>query len=149
MPSRVITFTSNDGEARFVHRLAASLAKSHEAFGVFCVYRGRDYIFLHGQPPAVDELDKWNIFNAETAKLIEENRSLWEELPGPLADFLEYHTSCVAQLAASKDPTQAYLVHSGLGFPRSINTWVLEKLRDLMRGVAASSVPRSRGVGRR
>jgi hypothetical protein len=84
-----------------VHRLAASLTESHEAFVMFCVGRDRDSASHHGQPPAADELAKWQVFveekllplNSATAKLIESHRHLWDELPVPLASFLKYHTS--------------------------------------------------------
>jgi hypothetical protein len=151
MPTKA-THTHNSEEVRFVHRLAASLAESHEAFSKFCVGPGRDSSSHHGPLPAADELAKWKVFveekvlplNSVTAKLIESHRHLWDELPVPLADFIDYHSSLLARHSAWKDhPTVPSSFQADRDFPRSINAWVLEQLRDLMRSVAASSLPRS------
>jgi hypothetical protein len=134
--------THNRKEVRFVHRLAASLSESHGAFVKFCFGRDRDSDSNHTQPPAADELAMWQVFveetvfplNSETAKLIDEHRHLYEELPSELVDFMEYHTSWLARHTAWKtDPMQPYSFCADRSFPLSVNTWVLQQLRDLMQ----------------
>jgi hypothetical protein len=132
----------NREEVDFVCHLAASLCESHEAFVMFRVGQDRDSDSHHAQLPVADEPAKWQVFveetvfplNSETAKLIDEHRHLYEELPPELADFMDYHSSWLARHTAWKaDPMQPYTFRADRSFPLSVNTWVLQQLRDLMR----------------
>jgi hypothetical protein len=133
-------------ESQFVYRLAACLAASHEAFEGFCASLDRGVSYESQAVPA-EERSSWLNFveekvfplNIVTARLIDEHRHLWEELPPELADFMEYHTSWLARHTAWKaNPMQPYTFRADRSFPLSVNAWVLQQLRDLMRSVTGS-----------
>jgi hypothetical protein len=132
-------------KSQFVYRLAGSLAASHEAIEGFCASRNLNHAFYESHAVPAEELSSWLKFveetvfplNMVTAKLIDEYRHLWEELPSELADFMEYHTAWLARHTAWKaDPMQPYTFRADRSFPLNVNAWVLQQLRDLMRSVA-------------
>jgi hypothetical protein len=134
-------------ESQFVYRLAACLAASHEAFEGFCASLDQNYVSYESRAVPAEELPSWLNFveekvfplNMATAKLIDEHRYFWEELPPGLADFMEYHTSWLARHTAWKaEPMQPYTFRADRSFPLRANTWTLQQLRDLMRSVAGS-----------
>lgn len=140
----------NRREVRFLHQLATYLSESHEAFEDSHLELDCNWNFRYGQPLPDEELATWLAFldekifqlNKATAKLIDDHRDLWDELPGPLVDFISYHSARLARHSGwPTDPAQSYSFQAELNFPQSINIWVLQELRDIMRSVAGAPPP--------
>lgn len=125
-------------ELPFLRLLRNTLGMSYRSFETFLNGLGRNYVFTHGGNISDQDLLKWLDWvdqyamplNKETARVINEHRHLWPELPGPLADFMDYHETWVkAHDAWHEDPSTPYCFWAGRNFPQSINYFVNHRVR--------------------
>lgn len=137
-------------EFAFYDRLSVCLSDSREAFLALAATANppRPGYFMEGGCPWPGELEKWIRYtetramplNNATAQVILMNMWLLKELPEPLADFLEYHTTWVREHAlwkAGRNP--GYCFFAGRNFPQGLDLWVQNRVEELHRML--NSVP--------